>query len=219
MSSCNMHSRPSSAGIWEVSAREGREVLTSREIFEMALRLGARPDHALRHLRREGYVLPLFRGLYYVRSPEEIRLNTQRHDALGLFALAARAKGIGDWYFGLGTALRLNGLSYERTRVESVVSRSLYRIQGVPVGSRRFVIHKWGSKLFGFGLVRRGRYRVSDPEKTVLDLAYLDFWRTKKGHPALGLWREHARAIDWAKARRYLPHYPEGIRTAVKRWL
>lgn len=214
-----MTARPSSTLIWEIPAREGREVLTSRDIIEMARRLGIRPDHALRHLRREGYVLPLFRGLYYVRSPEEIRLDSERHDALELFALAARAKGIGDWYFGLDTALRLNGLSHESTRVESVVSRSFYRIRGVPIGSRRFIIRKWDSKLFGFGLFRRGRYRVSDPEKTVLDLAYLDFWRTEKGHPARGIWSEHIRAMDPAKVRRYLPHYPEGVRTAVKRWI
>ncbi len=161
-------------------------------------------------------MLPLFRGYYYVRSPEEIRLNTERFDALELFALAARAKGIGEWYFGLDTALRLNGLSHERARVESVVSRSFYRIGGVPIGSRRFVIRRWSPKLLGFGLVRRASYRWSDREKTVLDLAYLDFWRTEKGHPARGTWLEHLPATDLSRIRQYLSHYPEGVRRMVR---
>ena len=211
-----MAARSSSPALWEVPVREGREVLTSDALSAMARRIGAKPENALRHLRREGYLRPLFRGYYYVRSPEELRLHTERYNPLELFALAARAKGIGKWYFGLRPALRLNGLTHEDRREETVVSRSLYRIHGVPIGSRRFVIHKWGPELFGFGLERRGTYRVSDPEKTVLDLAYLDFWRAKKGHAPTRAWAEHLPSVDARKIRRYLPHYPEGVRRAVE---
>lgn len=216
MSCSDMTPRAPSTSLWEVPVREGRELLTSAELRRMARRIGARPEHALRHLRREGYLLPLFRGFYYVRTPEELRLHTERHDPLELFALAARAKGIREWYFGLTTALRLNGLTHEDRREETVVSRSLYRIRGVPIGSRRFVIHKWGPELFGFGLERRGTYRVSDPEKTILDLAYLDFWRAKKGHAPNRVWAEHLPAVDARKVRRYLLHYPEEVRRAVE---
>ncbi|MHB8351371.1 MAG: type IV toxin-antitoxin system AbiEi family antitoxin domain-containing protein [Thermoplasmata archaeon] len=196
--------------------REGRKVLTSGDLAEMARRIGARPAHALRHLRREGYLVPLFRGFYYVRTPEEVLLRTERYDPLELFTLAARAKGIGEWYFGLTTALRLNGIAHEDRREETVVSRVFYRIHGVPIGSRRFVIHKWDKKLFGFGLERRRSYFVSDPEKTVLDLAYHDFWRAKKRHPAMRAWTEHLASVNSRKVRRYLVHYPEEIRRTVE---
>jgi hypothetical protein len=208
--------KTSSSALWEVPVREGREVLTSGDLAEMARRIGARPAHALRHLRREGYLVPLFRGFYYVRTPEEVRLRTERHDPLELFALAARAKGIGEWYFGLTTALRLNGLTHEDRREETVVSRAFYRIHGVPIGSRRFVIHKWAKDLFGFGLERRRTYFVSDPEKTVLDLAYHDFWRAKKRHPATRTWTEHLASVNSRKVRRYLVHYPVDIRRTVE---
>ncbi len=210
-----MAARSSSPALWEVPVREGREVLTSDALSAMARRIGAKPENALRHLRREGYLRPLFRGYYYVRSPEELRLHTERYNPLELFALAARAKGIGKWYFGLRTALRLNGLTHEDRREETVVSRRFYRIHGVPIGSRRFVIHAWGPALFGFGLVRRGAYRVSDPEKTVLDLAYLDYWAFRKGHPATLEWVEHLPSVNAAKVRRYLAHYPEELRRTV----
>ncbi len=213
---CDMTIRSSSTSLWEVPVREGREVLTSEALSTMARRIGAKPEHALRHLRREGYLLPLFRGYYYVRTPEELRLHIERHDPLELFALAARAKGIGAWYYGLHTALRLNGLTHEDRREEAVVSRSIYRIHGVPIGGHRFVIHRWGAKLFGFGLERRATYRVSDPEKTVLDLAYLDHWTANKGHPVARTWVEHLGSIDARKVRRYLSHYPEEVRRTVE---
>ncbi|MHB1435460.1 MAG: type IV toxin-antitoxin system AbiEi family antitoxin domain-containing protein [Thermoplasmata archaeon] len=186
------------------------------ELSEMAHRIGARPENALRHLRREGYLLPLFRGYYYVRTAEELRLHTERHDPLELFALAARTKGIGEWYFGLTTALRLNGLTHEDRREETVVSRAFYRIRGIPIGSRRFVIHKWGADLYGFGLLRRGSYRVSDPAKTVLDLAYIDYWTEKRNHPATKVWLEHLASVDSRKLRDYLGHYPTPVREAVE---
>jgi hypothetical protein len=213
---CDMTARGSSTSLWEVPFREGRGVLTSEALSAMARRIGATPEHALRHLRREGYLLPLFRGYYYLRSPDEMRLRRERHDPLALFALAARAKGIGPWYFGLQTALRLNGLTHEDRREETVVSRHFYRIGGVPIGSRRFVIHKWGPELFGFGLERLGSYRVSDPEKTVLDLAYLDYWASRKGHPEAREWREHLSSVNGGKVRRYLTHYPGPLRKRME---
>lgn len=85
-----------SAAIWEVLVRGKREVVTSRELGELARRLHRKPEHVARHLRREGYLLPLFKG-YYVRSPDEIRLGDERRNPLELFALAADVKGIGSW--------------------------------------------------------------------------------------------------------------------------
>ena len=216
---CDMTIRGSSTSLWEVPVREGREVVTTDALSAMARRIGATPEHALRHLRREGYLLPLFRGYYYVRSPDEMRLHRERHDPLELFALAARAKRIGEWYFGLHTALRLNGLTHEDRREETLVSRHFYRIGGVPIGSRRFVIHKWGPELFGFGLDRHGTFQMSDPEKTVLDLAYLDYWASRKGHPESRDWLEHLSSVNRAKVRRYLPHYPEPVRKRVEEHL
>jgi hypothetical protein len=78
------------------------------------------------------------------------------------------------------------------------------------------VIRKWGPALFGFGLEGRGTYRISDPEKTVLDLAYLDLWTARKGHPPAGGWIEHLRSVEVRKVRRYLSHYPAEVRRTVE---
>ena len=110
----------------------------------------------------------------------------------------------------------MNGLTHEDRREESVVSRSFYRIRGVPIGRRRFVIHKWGAGLFGPGLLRRGSYRLSDPEKTVLDLAYLDYGTEKKERGTTRAWREHLGSVDARRLRGYLGHYPPGVKGMVE---
>jgi hypothetical protein len=161
----------------------------------------------------------LFKGYYYVRTPEELRLRNPRYNPLELFALAATRKGIGSWYYGLDTALRLNGMTHEDRRVETVVSDSFYRIHGVLVGASRFVIHKWRHELVTFGLVDKGVYRHSDPEKTVLDLLYWDYWRAAKGKPETRAWVDYLANVRTSKLRMYLRHYPEAVARSVEGFL
>jgi hypothetical protein len=107
-------------------------------------------------------------------------------------------------------------MTHEHRRDEAVICDRLYRIGGVSIGKRRFVIHKWSPRLVSFGLLDGGRYRYSDPEKTVLDLAYLDFCHEVKGRAPSGLWREHIEGLDARKARRYAPAYPEKVALAME---
>lgn len=202
--------------VWESFARSDRTVVTTDEIHRAADRLGKDPDHTVRHLRREGYLLPLFKGYYYVRSPEEIELGDARYNPLELFALAAEAKDIGTWYFGLHTALGLNGMTHEDRREETVISDEMYRINGVTVGTKRFVIRKWTPDLARFGLTERGLLHYSDPEKTVLDFAYLDHWRERKGHAPTRTWVDHIDRVDADILAEYLDRYPEAVREAVE---
>lgn len=205
----------STASIWETLVRNKREIVTTAELALLATRLGRLPAHAIRHLRRSGYLAPLFKGYYYVRTAEELRLGDPRYNSLELFALAAKVKDLGSWYFGLHTALRLNGMTHEDRREETVISDSFYRIHGVPIADRRFIIHKWRSELATFGLVHMGGYRHSDPEKTVLDFAYLDLHRERKHRAATRTWEEHLASVDPRRLRSHLRHYPEGVVRSV----
>ena len=201
--------------IWEALLRDEREVATSADIAAVARRIEADPRDVIRSLRRSGRLVPLFKGFYYVRGPEELALTSTRHNHLELFAMAARAKGIGNWYFGLDSALRLNRMTHEDRRWEDVISDSLYRPAGVAVGGKRFVVSKWSPRLVRFGVVRLGPLPYSDPEKTVLDLAYLDHLRTLRGRGASGAWREHAEHVSARKLARYAKAYPLAVRREV----
>lgn len=209
----------SSAVVWESFFRADETVVTTDDVHGAAERLGKDPENAVRHLRREGYLLPLFKGYYYVRSPEELKLGDPRYNPLELFVLAANAKGIGHWYFGLHTALSLNRMTHEDRREETVISEGLYRINGVKVGAKRFVIHKWKPEFAAFGLAERGLIRYSDPEKTVLDFAYLDHWRERKGKAPTRVWLDHVDDVDAGTLGSYLGRYPDAVRTTVEEYL
>lgn len=200
--------------IWEALSRKKDRVVPRRRIVELARRIDLNPESTIRTLTRNDRIMPTFKGHYYVKSPEEIL-----HHAsvpLDVFAHAAKAKGIGSWYYGLYSALRLNGMTHEHRRDEHVIATGLYRPKGVVMADRRFLVLKWKPEMTRFGLERRGPYRFSDPEKTVLDFAYWDHFRKAKGHGATNEWREHLHKVDRGRLESYLPKYPAGVRDAVE---
>lgn len=212
-------SMKSSALIWESLARRHREVAKTDELRALALRLGKEPRNAIDHLVRGGYLIPLFKGVYHVSHPEEMRLGVPRHSHLELFALAAEAAGLGPWYFGLETALRLDGLTAEFRREEAVVNGRRLRERGVDLAGHRFVLHRWTPDLLAFGVRREGRLRISDPAKTVLDLAYRDYWSARRGRAPVGDWKTLVDRVDLAALRRYLERFPRYVREIVMPWI
>lgn len=209
----------SSRIVWEILARRGARTATTSEIRTLAQKAHMEPAHVVRHLRRGGRLVPLFRGLYYVPSPEEVELGALEPGHLKLFAIAAAARGMRRWYFGLGTALRHHGLTHEFTLDEFVINGDLYRIRGVPIGGRRFVILRWSPRLLGFGLDRLKGFAMSDPEKTVLDLAYRDLWSARRSNSSSGAWRDYIGSVRPTVIRRYLPRYPVEVGEEVARWI
>lgn len=200
--------------VWEALSRKKDRVVPKQRIVELAHRIDLNPESTIRTLTRNDRITPTFKGHYYVKSPEEILHHAS--DPLEVFAHAAKAKGIGSWYFGLYSALRLNGMTHEHRVDEHVIATELYRPRGVEMAGRRFVALKWKPEMTRFGLTRRGPYRFSDPEKTVLDFAYWDHYRKAKGHSATQEWREHLHAVDHARLESYLPNYPASVRRIVE---
>ena len=216
LSSRDMKANTSSTAIWESLVRNERELTTRPDLEELARRLGKEPRNAIDHLVRSGYLVPLFKGSYYVRDPAELRLNVTKHDPLELFADSARWKGLDPWYFGLHTALRLHGMTHEFRRWETVISGRVYRIGGIEILSRKFVIHKWNRALTTFGIIRLNGLPVSDPEKTVLDLAYHDYWSERKGHAPTEDWKTYLHSVDRRKLKRHLARFPAYFRSGVR---
>ncbi len=201
--------------VWETLATGGVDVVPKARIAELARRIDLNPDATIRTLSENRRLLPLFKGFYYLCKPEEILLH-KGFNPLNLFARGAKAKDIGTWYFGLHTALRLHGMGHEYRLDEHVISDAFYRPNGVPIAGRRFIIHKWRAEMGRFGVVRKGEYFVSDPEKTVLDFAYLDYYAMAKGRAPSGTWREHLESVRVDTLRSYLPNYPEAVRGMVE---
>jgi len=203
--------------IWDRLNLEDRETVTSRELREHAEALGKNPENAITHLVRYGYLAPLFRGLYYVRSPGEVRLGRRRYNHLELMGIALAKKRIDRWYFGLETALKLNDLTHEYFASETLVTDRLYRIKGIEIDGRRFIILKWKPQMLEFGLVTKGLIRFSDPEKTVLDLAYRARWNGLATSEITGLVDGYRGRLDPSRLRRYLRRYPRSLQEVLER--
>ncbi len=188
-----------------------KELVTSAELKQYCKKGGFDYDLAIKSLVRGRRLVRVFRGIYYVRAPDEIVLGKSRYSHLELVARGLDLKNVENWYYGLYTALKLNNMTHETFVVSDVINDSIFRQNPMKIGDHRFKFTKISKKLTGFGIRRGGggKIRYSDPEKTILDFIYL--------------WRQNGRSskrivsdvIDWSqkisekRMKKYLKNYPK----------
>ena len=73
------------------------------------------------------YIIRIFRGIFYVKSLEEIKYKKVKYNHLELVAKGLELKGVKHWYFGLHTALKLNNATHEYFTIDYVITDSFYR--------------------------------------------------------------------------------------------
>lgn len=191
---------------------ENKEFVTSDELKGYCRSM--KMDYALviRYLvSRKKYLLRIFRGIFYVRSLEELKLGRSKYNHLELVAKGLELKGVKDWYFGLHSALKLNNITHEHFATEEVISDSIFRANPFDIAGYKFRFVKLSSSLVSFGVKEERALRYSDPEKTILDFIYL---ARQKGVPADKI---VADVSSWAtdlskeKIRKYAKKYPKTI--------
>ncbi len=166
---------------------------------------------ALYHTRR-GNMVRVFRGIFYVKSLEEIKFGRSKYNHLELVAKGLELKGVRNWYFGLHTALKFNNMTHEVFTVEDVINDKLFRANPFTIAGHKFKFSKMSPSLLNFGIIKaENGVRYSDPEKTILDFIYL--WRYN-GIPEEKI---AADVSDWAKdvtkakLMKYAKHYPKTV--------
>jgi len=191
-------------------SKYGGNAVTKVEIIDLCERFRVDPDYFVNYVIRYGYVIRILRGLYYVKSVEEFKLKRSldplRVLSLGMEKLGAR------WYFGLYTALRLNGLTHEYYDVTFVISYSIFRPKTIRIAGEnvRFVKIKPG--MAEFGLVRRDVLVYSDLEKTLLDFLYLSRYGTLPYREALYILREYSEKASRKKLALYVKYYTKRVK-------
>lgn len=189
---------------------EGKELVTSEELKEICSSLNIKYDSAIRHLVPRGHFIRIFRGIFYVTTPDEALTKRQKHSHLELVSKGLRAKGVEAWYFGLYTALKLNNMTYEHYAIDYVVNDEIQRSNPINITGYKFRFVKVKPQLLGFGVVGY-ELRYSDPEKTILDFVYL--WRYN-GMPDQRInlsVKEWTNDIEKEKLRKYSQHYPKTV--------
>ncbi len=194
---------------------EGKELVTSEELKETCSSLGIKYESAIRHLVPRGHLIRIFRGVFYVTSPEEALTKRRKHSHLELVSRGLKVKGVEDWYFGLYTALKLNNMTHEHYAIDYVVNDKIQRSNPMNIAGHRFKFVKVKHKLLGFGVVG-GELRHSDPEKTILDFIYLWRYNSMPDQRITLSVREWVDNVDETKIKNYSRHYPRTVASLLE---
>ncbi|MCD6373046.1 MAG: hypothetical protein J7L37_05820 [Thermococcus sp.] len=159
-----------------------------------------------------GYLVRILRGVYYVKTLEEYKFG-KTPDPMTLIAKATNKLKL-KWYFGLYTALRLNGATYEYYSRIFLVTPVITRSGPVTILGERIQFVKLKESLLGFGVVKRGEIQYSDLEKTLLDFIYLK--RYNKRLNADAVVREYIAKVRKEKLIEYSKAYPKSVQKEVE---
>ena len=197
---------------------DGKEFVTAEELKRYCKAMKLHYAIVVRYFGMRGYFVRIFRGIFYVKSFDELKLGRNKYNHLELVSKGMELKRIRNWYFGLHTALKLNNMTHETFAIEDVISDKLFRANPFTIAGYNFKFSRLSPSLFDFG-IRKGEngVRYSDPEKTVLDFIYV--WRYN-GIPEEKIVADVA---DWAKGaskaklRVYAKKYPKTVAEVAAR--
>lgn len=195
---------------------DNTEFIASKELKEYCKASRVAYTSAVRYFIKRKYVIRIFKGIFYLKSLEELKLGRSRYNHLELVSKGMEIRKVSNWYFGLHSGLKLNSMTHEHFAIEEVVNDSILRHNPVNIAGYRFRFVKVSPKLFGFGVKEKEGMKYSDPEKTLLDFIYL--WRYG-GVPAekiLSDISEWSEGTSRSKLVSYARKYPATVRAIVE---
>ncbi len=197
---------------------ENKEFVTSKELELYCKSMKLDYTTVIRYFIAQGYLTRIFRGIFYVKSLDELKLGRSKYSHLELVAKGLELKNVRNWYFGLHTALKLNNMTHEYFAVEDVINDTLFRANPINIAGYKFKFTKLLHSLVSFGINKKDEIvRYSDPEKTVLDFIYI--WRYN-GVPDdkivldISEWAKHG---SKERLMRYAKKYPKTVTDIIGR--
>ena len=196
---------------------ERKKFVTSEELKAYCRIARVKYDTLIRYFETKKYLIRIFRGIFYVKSAEEIELGRMNLSHLELVARGLDMKKVKNWYFGLHTALKLNNMTHETFAVEEVISDSLFRARPIKIADYSFKFVKLSKALLAFGIEKKNELKYSDPEKTILDFAYLWRYNGYREEKIIADVSEWATGLSAKKLNLYSENYPASIKNISKR--
>ncbi len=194
---------------------EGKEFIKSSEIKEYCKYFNLNSTNVIRYFISRGYLLRIFRGIFYVKNLEELKFGLKKYSNLELVSKGLDLKGIKNWYFGLYTALKLNNMTHEYFTINYIISENLYRNKPININSIKFKFIKLKPNLFNFGIIENG-FRYSDLEKTILDFIYLWVYNSKPRKKIIIDLSEYIKNISEKKIKNYIKNYPNSVKNIIE---
>jgi len=147
--------------------------IDGKTLREYCKKTGMDYNVVIRYLTSRKYLMRILKGTFYMPSLEERKFNRTSISHLEAIAEALKMKNIRNWYFGLETARKFNSLTHEYYVIEYVVNDTIFRAKPITILGHKIKFIKLKKPLFSFGIKKHEGLRVSDNEKTVLDIIYL----------------------------------------------
>jgi predicted transcriptional regulator of viral defense system len=187
-----------------------KEFITSEELKRYCKALDLNYEKTIKYYVSRGYFIRIFKGVFYVKSLDEVKLSKSKYNHLELVAKGIELKGVKNWYFGLYTALKFNNITHESFAVDYVVNDKLLRSKPINIAGYKFRFIKLTPKLLEFGTIENN-LKYSDSEKTILDFIYT--WRyngVPKEKIVLDV-SEWAKDLSIEKIKKYAVNYPKTV--------
>ena len=192
-----------------------KEFITSEELKRYCKSMGLNYEITIRHLVSRGYLIRIFKGIFYIKTLDEAKLGKSKYNPMELVAEGLKLKSVKNWYFGLYTALKFNNMTHETFTIDYVINDKLLRSNPINIAGSKYRFIKLAPRLLEFGIIE-DNLRYSDPEKTILDFIYT--WRyngVPKEKIAVDV-LEWAKDISEEKTRKYAVNYPKTVQEIAK---
>ena len=164
------------ADISEILLKRGKRVCTSADIRELS---GGAYLSAISNLLNTHWLVPLkgFRGIYYVRDPEERVRSFFKLDSFSILTLALNSALGSHWYFGRVTALSLAGIIHQPVSAYYVINKKINRRFESPIFGRVVLLKTTSQITSTCGIISKQHkgvvYATCILERNVADNLYL----------------------------------------------
>ncbi len=201
--------------IYQKIREDKKEFITSEYLTSISHIFFYDTYNVIRYLTSRNYLLKIFKGIFYVKSEEEVEQHTTKYSLLELVGRGLELKGITNWYYGLYTALILNEvISKEVTKDIYIVSDTLFRTKPLEILNYKFKFIKLKYNLTNFGVIE-DVIKYSNIEKTLLDFIYIAKYKSVADQKIIIEVRDYVETASPKKLQEYAMHYPMSNRNIV----
>ncbi|MHA1804154.1 MAG: hypothetical protein ACTSU4_06410 [Promethearchaeota archaeon] len=203
--------------IYKRLLNENKKFITSKDLISFSREFYYDYYNVIRYLLNCNYLLKIFKGIFYVKSEEEIKQNKTKYSLLELVGKALELKGIKNWYFGLYTALILNGVMVKDEKKELyVMSDEIFRAKPINILNHVFKFIKLNYNLTTFGIIDN-IIRYSDLEKTILDFIYLAKNKSVADQIIINNMRGYMSTVSEERILHHAQFYPKSNLNIIKK--
>jgi len=192
------------------------EFITSEELEKYCKEFEMDYTDTVRYFIRRGYLIRIFKKIFYLKNIEEIKLGRTKYSYRELIAKGLELKGVTNWYFGLYSALKINNMTHESFIVDHILNDKLFRPNPINIMGYKIEFHKVSPKLLTFGILKKRNINYSDPEKTILDFMYILRYNSVSKKRIIIDIKDYAENASIEKLRKYVKHYPKTVKETLE---